>query len=124
MVWKIDAPAGNEAAKIKWEIVPYTRGKGLDLGCGPYKAFPHFRGIDSNVDAQLFGIQATSADFIIPTCEVLDDFASQSQDFIFSSHLLEHIAKWKASLKEWWRVLKPGGHLVLYLPDKGEYPKV
>lgn len=124
MVWKIDAPAGNEAAKIKWEIVPYTRGKGLDLGCGPYKAFPHFRGIDSNVDARLFGIQATSADFIIPTCEVLDDFASQSQDFIFSSHLLEHIVKWRAALKEWWRVLKAGGHLVMYLPDKDEYPKV
>lgn len=124
MTWRPDGPAGNEAAKIKWEIVPYTRGKGLDLGCGPYKAFPHFRGIDSNIDAQLFGIQATGADFIIPTCEVLDDFASQSQEFIFSSHLLEHIANWKGALKEWWRILKQGGYLVLYLPDKHEYPKV
>lgn len=124
MAWKPDGPAGNESAKIKWEIVPYTRGKGLDLGCGPYKAFPHFRGIDSNIDAQLFGIQATGADFIIPTCEVLDDFASQSQDFIFSSHLLEHISNWKGALKEWWRVLKQSGYLVLYVPDKDEYPKV
>ena len=124
MTWKADGPAGNESAKIKWEIVPYTRGKGLDLGCGPYKTFPHFRGIDSNIDAQLFGIQATGADFIIPTCEVLDDFASQSQDFIFSSHLLEHIVKWRVALKEWWRVLKQGGYLVMYLPDKDEYPKV
>lgn len=124
MVWRSDGPAGNEAAKIMWEIVPYTRGKGLDLGCGPFKAFPHFRGIDSNIDAQLFGIQATGADFIIPTCEVLDDFASQSQDFIFSSHLLEHIVEWENALKEWWRVLKQGGYLVLYLPDEDEYPKV
>lgn len=124
MVWKADAPSGNEAAKIRWEIVPYTRGKGLDLGCGPFKAFGHFRGIDSNVDERLFGIPATSADFIIPTCEVLDDFASCSQDFVFSSHLLEHIEKWENALKEWWRVLKPGGHLLLYLPDEDEYPKV
>jgi ADP-heptose:LPS heptosyltransferase/predicted SAM-dependent methyltransferase len=124
MVWKADGPAGDEAGKIKWEIVPYTRGRGLDLGCGPYKAFPHFRGIDSNVDARLFGIQATSADFIIPTCEVLDDFASCSQDFVFSSHLLEHIVEWQNALAEWWRVLKQGGYLVLYLPDEDEYPKV
>ncbi len=123
-MWKPDGPQGNEAAKIKWEIVPYTRGKGLDLGCGPYKAFPHFRGIDSNADAKLFGIEATSADFIIPTCEVLDDFASSSQDFIFSSHLLEHIVEWENALKEWFRVLKQGGHLILYLPDEDEYPKV
>jgi hypothetical protein len=80
MSWKPDGPQGNESAKIKYEIVPYTRGKGLDLGCGPHKTFPHFRGIDSNIDAQLFGIQATGADFIIPTCEVLDDFPADSID--------------------------------------------
>ena len=124
MVWKADGPQGNEAAKIRWEIVPFTRGKGLDLGCGPYKAFGHFRGVDNNVDEKLFGISAMSADWIVPTCEVLDDFASQTQDFVFSSHLLEHIANWRAALREWWRVLKQGGHLVLYLPAKGLYPNV
>ncbi len=124
MTWKASDPEGYESAKIKWELVPYTRGRGLDLGCGPYKPFPHFRGIDSNKDERLFGIRAEAADFIIPTCEVLEDFASQSQDFIFSSHLLEHIENYKAALKEWWRVIKHGGYLVLYLPDEDEYPKV
>ena len=34
MSWNINDPQGNESGKIKWEIVPYTRGRGLDLGCG------------------------------------------------------------------------------------------
>ena len=124
MVWRKEDPQGGEVAKIRWELVPYTRGRGLDLGCGPEKGFPHFRGIDSNKDEKLFGIQATGADFIIPTCEVLDDFASASQDFVFSSHLLEHIKEHVKALKEWWRVLKPGGHLCLYLPHKDFYPNI
>ena len=47
MAWRLEDPQGNEAAKIKYEIVPYTRGQGLDIGCGPFKAFPHFIGVDN-----------------------------------------------------------------------------
>ncbi len=124
MVWRKENPSGSESRKICWELVPYTRGRGFDLGCGPEKAFPHFRGIDSNKDEQLFGIRATGADFIVPTCEVLDEFSNESQDFVFSSHLLEHIEDYKGALKEWWRVLKVGGYLCLYLPHKNFYPNI
>lgn len=122
MTWKIDDPQGNESAKIKWELVPYTRGKGLDLGCGPYKTFPHFIGVDNGNHAQ-FGWNI-KPDVFVETCEDLSLFASQSMDFVFSSHLLEHIADYPKALKEWMRVLKPGGYLILYLPDEDEYPKV
>ena len=37
-------------------------------------------------------------------------------DFVFSSHCLEHLDKWQDALKEWHRVLRDGGVLVLYLP--------
>jgi hypothetical protein len=47
-----------------------------------------------------------------------------SQDFIFSSHLLEHIKDHEKALREWWRVLRPGGHLCLYLPHKDFYPNI
>ena len=47
MTWDIKTSEGNEAEKIKWELVPYTRGLGLDIGCGPCKAFPHFIGVDN-----------------------------------------------------------------------------
>lgn len=124
MVWRATDPEGSESMKIVWELVPYTNGRGLDLGCGPSKAFPHFIGVDNNKDEALFGIRAKEADIIVPTCERLDMFASDSMDFVFSSHLLEHIKDHKAALREWWRVIKVGGHLVIYLPHKALYPNI
>lgn len=41
-----------------------------------------------------------------------------SYDFILSSHSLEHIANPLKALKEWVRVLKPGGAMLVILPDK------
>lgn len=125
MTWRKDDPPGNESAKIRWEIVKYTRGRGLDIGCGSWKQFPHFIGVDNKVDNQLFG-QNITPDVTVETAEKLDVFASQSMDFVFSSHLLEHINPESvgACLKEWLRVIKNRGYLVLYLPDEDEYPKI
>lgn len=123
MVWRIDDPQGNEAGKVKYDIVRYTRGRGLDLGCGPHKAFPHFIGVDSGKDTELFGIQM-KPDIVVPDCSKLDMFADESMDFIFSSHLLEHIEDYASALEEWCRVVKHGGYMCLYLPDEDEYPKV
>lgn len=46
----------------------------------------------------------------------LEDIANRSQDFVFSSHCLEHIAAWEDALRAWIAKLKPGGKLFLYLP--------
>lgn len=46
----------------------------------------------------------------------LDDFAVASQDFVFSSHCLEHISEWRDALRCWRGKLKPGGRLFVYLP--------
>lgn len=125
MTWRAEGPQGNEAAKISWEIVRYTRGRGLDLGCGPQATFPHFIRVDNLKDTQLFG-QHIKPDVKVDTAEDLSLFSTESMDFVFSSHLLEHIdpANVVKTLKEWLRVIKVGGYLVLYLPDENEYPKV
>lgn len=125
MTWRASDPQGNESAKIRWEIVQYTRGRGLDIGCGPAKQYPHWIGVDNRKDAFLYNIPI-NPDVVVETAEKLDLFASASLDFCFSSHLLEHIEyeKVPATLKEWMRVIKPKGFLVLYLPDEDEYPKV
>lgn len=125
MTWKLEGPQGNESAKVRWELVPYMRGRVLDLGCGPFKTFPHFIGVDNGHHDKQFGWQ-NRADIIVDTCEKLDIFASQSCDAVFSSHLLEHIPfeNVPSTLKEWMRVLRHGGYLMLYLPDEDEYPKV
>jgi len=125
MVWRSEDPQGSEAHKIRWELPQWTRGKVLDVGCGPAKPFDHFIGVDNNVDAHLFGIQARPNIFIQDAGK-LDIFAGNSFDSVFSSHLLEHIEPERVPevLKEWWRLLKVGGYLVLYLPHEDFYPKV
>lgn len=125
MTWSILDPQCNEGGKIKWEIVPYTRGRGLELGSGVQKLYPHFIGVDNKKDAALFG-HPINPDICVESAERMDFFASGSLDFIFSSHLLEHIEPERVTgaLKEWMRILKPKGFLTLYLPDEDEYPKV
>ena len=123
MVWRKEDPSGNEVGKMLWELVPYTRGFGLDLGCGPHKGFPHFIGVDNRKDTALFSIPM-NPDLTVPDATKLPMFADSCLDFIFSSHLLEHVEDYKSALKEWWRLVKVGGHLCLYLPHKDFYPNI
>lgn len=125
MTWDIRAPQGNELFKCRWEIVQYTRGRGLDIGCGPNKTFSHFIGVDNGVDQKLYNIPIRP-DVWINDAGDLSVFTSQTMDFCVSSHLLEHVEfdRVPAVLKEWWRVLKVGGYLTLYLPSEDDYPKV
>ena len=126
MTWSASAPQGHEVRKTRWRACPYLRGKGLDLGCGPEKVLDTVNviGVDNNKDSALFGIEATATNV---RCDISDlsMFGSASFDFVFSSHALEHFeySKVPGMLKDWFRVLKVGGYLVLYLPDEDQYPK-
>jgi SAM-dependent methyltransferase len=98
----------------------------LDYGCGdkPYqnlfaKKFPRYLGAD------LVGNKA--ADILINDDGVLD-CDSVSFDCVLSSQVLEHVTSPQMYLREAWRVLKPGGSLVLsthgiwpYHPDPTDY---
>lgn len=122
-MWRASDPEGSESKKICWELVPYTRGLGLDIGCGASKAFDHFIGIDNKADTRLFGTQM-NPDITVPDATTLSLLGSDSYDFVFSSHMLEHVVDYKPALKEWWRLLKVGGNLCLYLPHKDYYPNI
>jgi ADP-heptose:LPS heptosyltransferase/predicted SAM-dependent methyltransferase len=123
MVWRADGPQGHESAKVRFDVVPYMNGRVLDLGCGPDKVFPTAIGIDNKIDAKLFGIQV-HPDIPVDTCQRMPFLADHSADTVFSAHLLEHIVDYKAALAEWWRLVKVGGYLVLYLPHKEFYPNI
>ncbi len=47
----------------------------------------------------------------------LKGLANAGYDFLLSSHCLEHVANPLATLREWRRVTRAEGHLVLVLPD-------
>lgn len=42
-------------------------------------------------------------------------------DTVHSSHCLEHMDDPAAALRDWWSLLKPGGYLVLVVPDEDLY---
>ena len=45
-------------------------------------------------------------------------FPDGSQDAIYTSHCLEHISDSKRAIRDWFRVLKPSGYLVLIVPHQ------
>lgn len=119
MVWSPDKHSTHmEAEKVAHLLVPYTRGTGVDVGSGHNRVFPHFTTIDSGKD---FGGEKV-ADIHAPG-ETLP-FGDKTLDFVFSSHFLEHVVDYRAALTDWWRTIKVGGHLVLYLPHKLLYPNI
>ena len=122
MTWDINATQGSETRKIVWEVAPYLRGRGIDLGAGYFKVLPQAISVDDGTHNDLFG-HSVQADLRMDASK-LDLFADGSLDFVYSSHLLEHIENYKAALKEWWRVVKIGGKLALYLPHKDFYPNI
>lgn len=91
----------------------YMQGSGLDIG---YKG--------STVDAEpvLSGAIGVDTDYPNYDGEVLP-FPDESQDYVFTSHVLEHIANPIKAINEWFRVLKVGGYLILIVPHQYLYEK-
>lgn len=50
-------------------------------------------------------------------------FADNTQDAVYSSHCLEHIDDYIGTLREWYRVLRIGGFMVVSVPHQFLYEK-
>jgi ubiquinone/menaquinone biosynthesis C-methylase UbiE len=50
-------------------------------------------------------------------------FESESLDYIISSHLIEHCFDTIGTIKEWLRVVKPGGYIFTIAPVKDTVPE-
>ena len=84
----------------------------LNLGCGD-KILPGYVNVDV-VEAR-----AGMKPDVICDLHDLTPFADASVDEILSVHVVEHFWRWEvgAILREWLRVLKPGGRLVAECPN-------
>lgn len=99
----------NESSKnkkhfgeLEWSVL---KGKGIDIGCGPDPVTP---------DVRKFDVDDGDANEI--TKYVHDTF-----DYVYASHCLEHMYKPREALLEWWKLVKPGGHLFFFVPDEDLY---
>lgn len=54
------------------------------------------------------------------TLKGLDDNSFQT---IYASHVLEHMEDHREALRNWWRVLRPGGLLLMAVPHRDLYEK-
>jgi predicted SAM-dependent methyltransferase len=85
---------------------------GLDIGCGERKV-----SVDgySMMSVDIRG--EVRPDIVAPLDKI--PVPDGSYDLVFASHVLEHVkrADTYKTLKEWRRVLKPGGKLQLVVPD-------
>lgn len=85
----------------------YCQGEGIDIGYGSDLIVPGCSGWDiRNGDAQY-----------------LREVKDESFDFVYSSHCLEHLWDVRVSLKNWFRVLKRGGYLIIAVPHRDLYEK-
>lgn len=80
-------------------------GSGIDIGCGPDPVTP---------DCATFDLADGDANEITRSI-------SKQFDFVYSSHCLEHMRDPKGALHQWWRLVKPGGHLFFLVPDEDLY---
>ena len=119
---KRSKPPGRESALAH----QYLDGlKGLEIGGSAHNPF----GLDTlNVDytlstetvfkqAELEIAGKTLPVNVVASGDALP-FLDGSHDFVVSSHVLEHFPDPIKALREWYRVIKPGGYIVMIVPHK------
>jgi SAM-dependent methyltransferase len=53
--------------------------------------------------------------------EFMETVADGSYDFVFASHCLEHLRDPRGGIRNWFRILRPGGHLIVNVPEEDLY---
>lgn len=118
IVWRQPRAYRSETSKCRDRLAPFCVGYGLDIGFGGDPITESAIRVDQptpyartgSCPVQLGG-DATK----------LKWFQDGVLDYIYSSHLLEDFDDTQTVLKEWLRVLKPRGRLIIFCPDEPAY---
>ncbi len=92
----------------------YFVGRGLDIGGKPDPLSLYVELFPKMSSVTTWDIEDGDAQFI-KTCR------DQSYDFVHSSHCLEHLVNPREGLVNWLRVVRPGGYLIVTVPDEDLY---
>ena len=87
--------------------IGFCQGLGLDVGSGDRTLKEDIITLDKhNLDANFIG-----------DAQNLVQFKDKTFDYVYSSHILEHCLDIVGTIKEWARVVKLHGYIVLVYPD-------
>ncbi len=98
--------------------------QGLEIGGSAHNPFGlDTRNVDYTVEEnqykkleKKFMGEALKVDIVAPGDAI--PLADGSQDFVISAHVIEHFPDPIKALKEWYRLIRPGGYIFMIVPHK------
>lgn len=136
---EISVPSGGALAvgplvSMRASVLPLARGVGVEVGPGIAPSVLPAPGIEvTYVEACPLEVWPAkyakngkpgampppelAARYVVGSAVSLDSFSVSGLDFVFSNHVFEHLANPIRVLKNWLRVLKPGGVIAGVTPD-------
>jgi SAM-dependent methyltransferase len=95
-------------------LTKYFVGKGVDIGGYPDPLSLYTEFFPLITEVRIW-------DWDDGDAQEMDGVENDSFDFVTSSHCLEHLIDPFQGLQNWLRILKPGGHLVVTIPEEDLY---
>lgn len=129
LVFRIVAPllSGRKARYARsFVIQKYCKGHGAEIGAGVQPVLMPIGSRTSYIDAVPAAFWRNIPQWAnqnILDAEIIDEgatlatVADETFDYLIAAHVLEHIDDPILALKNWVRVVKRGGHIVLAVPD-------
>lgn len=108
---------------LKNAVSKYAKGDVLDIGCGnkPYMSF--FEGkINSYTGCDVIQSDRNLVDILCLATDI--PLPDNSKDTVFTTQVIEHVADHRKMLSEAFRILKPGGYVIVSGPMAWEHHEV
>lgn len=129
-VWKILQGLNTNWLKFKYKFIsrPYIAGETTKAYSrrkkeGFFEKYCNGKGLDIGFGGDLVKKDATGFDFEHGDAQYLSNIRDNSYDFVYSSHTIEHLSNPDVAIKNWFRVLRPNGFLIIYAPHRDLYEK-
>ncbi len=124
LYWKVTGtrpkgkPTPSETSKCRARLAPFCTGYGMDIGPGGDPIVPAAVRMDLDKPYSHVGSMPVQ---LGGDCTDLKWFRDEVLDYVYSSHVLEDFEDTSAVMREWLRVIKPGGRMIIFCPDEQVY---
>lgn len=103
---------------------------GIEIGASAHNPFnlPHCQNVDytDSIDTKFKQAELRNCGKMAKVDVVANGdklpFSDESLDYIVAAHVLEHFFDPIRTMEEWWRVVRPGGYILLLLPHEKRVP--